>query len=240
MTGRFCVLFVSVTLVVAGIMPVTVMAAANDNPLVTKVMLNEFEYRAVADDIDSFSLDGDVWGGYDLNKLWLTVAGDVTDGHVAEAELQALYSRAIAAFWDVQVGVRADFRPEPDRQWLTAGLRGIAPYFFDIDAAVFLSDGGHTALRVDADYMWLITQKLILQPNAELDAYGKDDAERGIGSGLSSFEFGLRMRYEIRREFAPYVGVRWEGKFGNTAKFAERAGESKRELQFLLGLRAWF
>jgi copper resistance protein B len=217
----------------------TVYAAAEDDPLLFKAMINQLELRMTSGD-DAFIWDAEAWLGKDLDKLWLKTEGEYVGGDTEDAEIQALYSRAIAPFWDFQAGWRGDFRPRPDRHWLTAGFRGVAPYFFEVDAAIFIGDSGRTAARIELEYEILFTQRWVLTPEFETNLYGEKDPERGVGSGLSDVEFGIRLRYEIRREFAPYVGVNWWKKFGDTADFARAAGGDTDDVQILLGLRAWF
>ena len=183
-----------------------VLAGAKDDPLLTKVLIDQLEVRN-ADDGNPWVLDGQGWIGKDLQKLWLKVEVERNDGETEEAELQALYSQAIAPFWDIQVGLRQDFQPSPNRSWAVIGLQGLAPYLFEIDTALFVGESGRTALRLKAEYELLFTQRLILTPEIEANFYGKNDEELGIGSGLSDLNTGLRLRYEIRREFAPYIGV---------------------------------
>ena len=146
----------------------------------------------------------------------------------------------MAAYWDTQLGVRHDGGEGPSRSWLAFGVQGLAPYWFEVDAAVYVGDAGRTALRLEAEYELLLTQKLILQPRVEANLYGKRDAERGLGAGLSDLTAGVRLRYEIRREFAPYVGIEWAGKFGRTADYAQAAGEDAKETRFVAGLRFWY
>ena len=162
------------------------------------------------------------------------------NGATIESELQALFSQAVAPYWDFQVGLRKDFLPTPNRNWAVIGFQGLAPYFFEIDAALFIGKGGRTALRLAAEYELLFTQRFILTPEIEMNLYSQNDAVRGIGSGLSDIQTGLRLRYEIRREFAPYVGVNWSKKFGNSADFARTEGEDIDDLQWVIGIRAWF
>ena len=138
--------------------------------------------------------------------------------------MQFLYSKAIARYWDFQLGVRHDFEPSPSRSWAAIGFKGLAPYFFDIDAAAFIGESGRTALRFEAEYELLFAQRLILTPDIEINIYGQNDPDVGIGSGLSDIEAGLRLRYEIRRELAPYIGINWSRLFGNTEDFARIAG----------------
>ncbi len=214
-------------------------AGAKDDPLLTKVMVDQLEVRE-ADDDNPAVLEGQVWVGKDLNKLWLKVELEHVDNETEEAELQALYSKALSTYWDFQVGMRHDFEPSPTRSWGVIGIQGLAPYFFEVDAALFVGESGRTALRLEAEYELLFTQRLILTPEIEVNLYGKDDEATGVGSGLSDVELGLRLRYEIRREFAPYIGVNWTRKYGNSADFSRAAGDKVSDTQFVLGVRMWF
>jgi len=215
------------------------LAGGKDDPLLGKVMIDQLEVRD-ADEHNLLVLDGQGWFGKDLQKLWFKAEVERKDSETEEAELQALYSQAIAPFWDVQVGVRQDFQPTPSRTWAVIGLQGLAPYFFEIDTALFIGESGRTALRLEAEYELLFTQRLILTPEVEVNFYGQNDADLGVGSGLSDIETGLRLRYEIRREFAPYIGVNWNKSFSNTADFARSAGEKTDDVQWVIGVRAWF
>lgn len=213
-------------------------AAGDDDPLLIKVMFDEIEKGLGSNDPARFEVQA--WAGKDLHKLWLKTEGEYESSDQKELEIQALYSRAIAPYWDAQVGIKVDIEPSPSRTWAVLGIQGLAPYFFEVDAALFIGEEGRTAMRLKAEYEMLITQKLILSPQAEVNLYGKNDAELGIGSGLSDISAGLRLRYEFKREFAPYIGVEWANKFGNTADFARDEGEKTHEVQFIVGLRAWF
>lgn len=210
-----------------------------DDPLLTKVMVGQFELRNT-EGSDPIVLEAQGWVGKDLNKLWVKVDVENVSGKTDEAELQFLYSKAIAPYWDVQVGWRHDKMPTPNRDWFAVGFQGLAPYFFEIDAAAFIGNNGQTALRLEAEYEIMLTQKLILTPEVEINAYSKDDEATGVGSGLSDIELGLRLRYEIRREFAPYIGVNWNKTYGDTAKFSRDEGEDVSDTQFVVGIRAWF
>ena len=214
-------------------------AEAADDPLLLTVNLDQMETRDVGGD-NTLSWDGEGWLGKDLHKIWFKTNGERTAGSTDEAELQFLYSKAIARYWDFQLGVRHDFEPSPSRSWAAIGFKGLAPYFFDIDAAAFIGESGRTAFRFEAEYELLITQRLILTADSEINLYGQDDPDVGIGAGLSDLEAGLRLRYEIRREFAPYIGINWSRLFGNTADFARITGEKSSETQLVIGLRAWF
>jgi copper resistance protein B len=214
-------------------------AGGKDNPFLTMGKLDQFEVRDTEGD-DPQVLEGEFWAGYDLNKLWLKAEAERVDDESEELELQVMYSRAISAFWNVQVGGRKDFKPEPDRDWGVIALKGLAPYYFEVDASLFLGGAGRTGLRLEAEYELLFTQRLILTPEIEVNAYGHNDRDTGAGSGLADIEAGLRLRYEIRREFAPYLGVNWSKKYGNTADFAAAHGEDIEDTQLVLGIRAWY
>ena len=214
-------------------------AASKDDPVLAKVLIDQLEVRAT-DGPNPYVLDAQMWIGKDLNKLWMKTDVEHVDGATEEAQVQALYSRAIAAYWDLQVGWRHDFRPEPERDWLVLGIEGLAPYWFEIDAAAFIGGNGQVAGRLKAEYEWMFTQRWVLFPELKINLHSRDDEATGVGAGLSDLELGLRLRYEIRREFAPYIGVNWTKKFGNTADFAREEGEDTNDVQFVAGVRAWF
>ncbi len=211
----------------------------DDDPLLAMLKLDQLEIRDT-DTGNSTAWKADAWAGYDLNKLWLKTEGEYHDGETEEAELQLLYSRAISSFWDAQIGVRRDLRPAPSRDWAVLGIKGLAPYLFELDLTLFVGEQGRSAARLDAEYEYLITQRLILSPEAEVNLYGENDPETGLGAGLSDVTLGLRLRYEIRREFAPYLGIQWSGLYGKTADFAKAAGGDRSEAVGVAGIRAWF
>lgn len=203
------------------------------------VLADQLEYR-VQDGRDGYKWDAQGWYGGDFHKLWIKTEGEGRFGEDAEqAELQALYSRAINPWWNLQVGVRHDFRPDPERTHLVLGMQGLAPYWFEIDGPLFLSDEGDLTARFEAEYDLLITNRLILQPAVELNVAAQDVPDIGIGAGLSSLEAGLRLRYEIVPELAPYIGVEYERSVGGTARFARAAGDDVGGWSFLIGLRSW-
>lgn len=210
-----------------------------DNPMLTRVIIDQLEMRD-SEGQNPMALEAQAWIGKDLNKLWLKIDVERREGKTEEAEVQALYSRALAPFWDIQMGVRYDNKPTPIRTWGVIGVQGLAPYWFDIDTALFIGESGHTAARFSAEYELLFTQQLILTPNVEVNMYGQNDEETGTGSGLSDVTTGLRLRYEIRRELAPYIGVNWHKKFGNTADFVKSHGEAVSDTELVVGLRIWF
>jgi copper resistance protein B len=190
---------------------------------------------------DQLLWDAQGWYGTDRDKLWLKSEGtyNLDDGKVDEAELQALVSRAVTTFFDAQVGIRHDVTPNPSRTYAVVGLQGLAPYFLELDSAAFLSDKGDVTARIEAEYDLLLTQRLILQPRVELDLAAQNVEELGIGAGLSGLELGLRLRYEVRRQFAPYIGVSWKRAIGDAARFARRQGEDAAHGTIVAGLRIW-
>ena len=180
------------------------------------------------------------WAGGDIDKLWLMVEGERENGRLGATRAEALWNHAIAPYWGLQAGARHDFGGGPGRTWASFGVQGLSPYWFDVRATAYVGQGGRTALRLEAEYDLLLTQRLVLQPAVQLSLHGRNDPDRRIGAGLSGIEAGLRLRYEISRKFAPYIGVVWSGKFGDTARYARDAGDAFRELRFVAGLRLWF
>ena len=201
---------------------------------------NLAEYR-VQKGADGYRWDSEGWFGDDINRLVVKTEGEGTVRRGVESgEVQALYSRAIGPWFDLQAGIRHDFEPGPARTFATIGFEGIAPYWFEVSGALFLSAKGDLLGRLEGYYDQRITQKLILQPRVELNFAAQDVPANGVGSGLSDAELGLRLRYEIKREFAPYVGVSWESKLGDTARFARIAGDRVKSTSLVFGIRAWF
>jgi copper resistance protein B len=190
---------------------------------------------------DGFAWDAQGWWGGDIDKVWLKTEGEgELGGRVEAAEVQALWSHAIDPWFDLQLGIRYDMRPQPERGYLVAGIQGLAPYWFEVDAAAFVSNKGEISARVEAEYDLRITQKLILQPRAEVELAAQDVPELRSGSGLTQGELGLRLRYEVRPEFAPYVGIEYQRAFGRTARFRRTDAERTGGWSMLVGLRAWF
>lgn len=219
--------------------PAVVLAHGEDDPLLVMGVMDQLETRDPGgEDVLSWDVYG--WAGKDLHKLWFSAEGARVSSTTEQSEIELRYSRAISTYWDFQVGMRHDFEPSSNRNWLAVGFNGLAPYYFDIDASLYLGESGRTALRLEAEYEILVTQRLILSPEIEFELYGKDDPAVGVGSGLSSIEAGLRLRYEIRREVAPYIGLHWERSFGATADILQLAGKDTNEAELVIGLRAWF
>jgi copper resistance protein B len=187
-----------------------------------------------------FRWAGQGWIGTDYDKLWIKSEGTFSTGALADGQQQFLYDRAVTTYFDLQAGLRSDLDSLPVRNWAAFGIQGLAPYFFDLELTGYVSGEGHLAARLEASYDLLLTQRLILRPQVELNIYSKADPARLVGAGFSDIDTGLRLRYEITRNFAPYLGVVYEGKFGQTANFARQASESTGDFRFVLGARVWF
>ncbi|WP_156839116.1 copper resistance protein B [Novosphingobium aquimarinum] len=216
------------------------MMAEEGGQTLSQVMFNLAEYQ-VREGRDGYRWDGEAWFGGDINRLTLKSEGEgaFRDG-VEAAEIQALYSRAIGPYFNLQAGVRYDFKPNPSRAYAVLGFEGLAPYWFEVEGAAFLSDKGDLLGRVEGYYDQRLTQRLVLQPRVELNFAAQDVPENRIGAGLSSAELGLRLRYEITRQFAPYVGVSYDAKSGQTARYARDDGEDPTTTSFVAGVRIWF
>lgn len=215
-------------------------AAELDNQIYTFFQMDQNEYRLSEED-DAYAWEAQGRIGTDYDKLAVKTEGaQVLDGDLEEAEVQVLYSRLVSTFFDAQVGVRYDFKPEPERAFAVIGFQGLAPQFFELDTALFVSEDGDVSARVEAEYELLITQRLVLQPVVEVNVAAQEVEELGIGSGLTDIEAGLRLRYEIMREFAPYIGIHYERDFFNTADFTRDEGEEVDDLSFVAGVRFFF
>jgi copper resistance protein B len=202
---------------------------------VSQAMVNLLEWRAR----DGYHWDGQAWFGGDLNRFVLKSEGEGDRHGVETGELQALYSRAVGVYTDLQLGVRQDVEPK-SRTYATIGFETLLPYWIEANGALFLSSKGDVLGRAEAAVDWRLTQRLILQPRAELNFAAQDVPATATGSGLSDGELGLRLRYEIRREFAPYVGVIWAKRFGRTADYARAEGRDVSDTRVVVGLRGWF
>ena len=206
----------------------------------SQLMLDRLEYR-MGKGADGYHWEGEGWIGGDINRFAFKTEGEgAFGGPLERAEVQALYSRAIDPWFNLEAGVRHDIRPDPRRTYAVVGIEGLAPYWFEVSAQAFLSNRGDAHLRLEGSYDQRISQRLILQPAAEINVAAQDVPELGIGSGVSDVELGLRLRYEFAREFAPYVGVNWERKLGDTARFARADGERASATSLVMGVRFWF
>ena len=205
-----------------------------------QVFNNLMEYQARRGG-DGYEWNSEAWYGGDINRLWLKSEGDGTWGRsVDRADVEALYSHAIDPYFNLQGGIRYDFKPNPSRVYATVGIEGLAPTFFEVEGALYLSNKGELMARAEGYYDQRITQRLILQPRAELNFAAQNSRSIGIGAGLSDAELGVRLRYDLRREFAPYVGVQYKRAFGRTADYLRDEGERAGGWEFLAGVRTWF
>lgn len=209
---------------------------------------NTVHWKVALDRLEAFDADhgtgvewkAKAWIGTDTDRLWVRSEGERTDSRTESADVEVLYGRPIAPWWDLVAGVRHDFQPGGSQDWAAIGVAGVAPYKFEVEATAFVGASGRTAARIEAEYELLLTNRLLLQPLVEASLHGKDDERRRVGSGLSTVEAGLRLRYEFHRQFAPYIGIVHERAFGGTADFRERAGEPGSDTRIVAGVRAWF
>lgn len=211
----------------------------DDDPLITFFEADQHEYQH-KDGANTLVWDINAWIGRDLNKFWLKTEGKKNSEETESAEIQLLYGKAISPFWDVRAGISHHTNPKPSRDWAVIGVLGVAPYLLEVDASLFIGKSGRLLLSIETEYEYMFSQRLVLSPKIELTINNKDDAEVGNGKGLSEVEFGLRLSYEIEREFAPYIGLNWEGKYGNSADFAKAEGEKTSGVKSVIGVRYWF
>lgn len=188
----------------------------------------------------ALTYDTRAWFGRDYNRAVIKAEGDIAEGRLQEASTELLWSHALTTFWNSELGVRYDTGHGPDQGWLALGLAGLSPYWVELDATAYVGDDSQTALVVEGEYELLLTQRWVLQPRVEVTAYGKDDAERGQGRGLAKLVAGARLRYEVSRQFAPYVGWEWAAALGNSADQARAEGEATQEDRWVAGVRLWF
>jgi copper resistance protein B len=210
----------------------------DDEHVWVHAILDQFEGRFGPE--NGLRWDGEAWIGTDTHRLWLKSEGEVQDGRMSDGQHEVLYDTPISTYFDLQAGLRYDLDDRPGRAWAALGVEGLSKYFFRVSATTYASDRGHFAARLVGSYDLLLTQRLILQPSVELNAYTKADPNRLIGSGFADLDAGFRLRYEINRKFAPYAGLSYEKKIGQTAHLAAAAGEKTDALRLALGVRAWF
>ncbi len=209
--------------------------AAAEEPRYAFVQGDRVEYQA---DNETWLWDVQGWYGGDLHKLWWKLEGDAVDGDSAESELQLLYSRAVSAWYDAQFGIR--YEDEPGETSLVVGLQGLAPYRFEVDTAAFLTENGDLLFSAEFERDLLLSQRLVLQPRLEFGLSAQDIAERAISSGLTETEVELRLRYEVNRKFAPYLGVSWQRTYGDGSRALRAAGEDDTTTTLVVGARFWF
>jgi copper resistance protein B len=213
--------------------------AVHDRAINFQVLFDQLEWQFVHGEPGA-RWDTRTWIGGDRNRLWLRSEGEAVDGLLDIAEAQVLFGRSVGRWWDVVAGVRVDARPSPSHTWAAIGVQGTAPYLVEVQATMFIGQSGHVAGRIELEHDLLLTQRLVLQPLVELSLSGADDPDRGIGAGLSTGEVGFRVRYEVRRELAPYAGVVWHKKLFGTGDAARERGGDAGGWHLVGGVRIWF
>jgi len=225
------IILTQILIILATVLPIQ--SEMIDNPLLYTLNINNFEKQT--NDTQNISWDTFAWIGYDVNKLYIYSTGDKPNNDTQSSENQLLFSHAIQPYWDIQIGVDYDKVNTSSKTWGVLALQGLAPYYFNTKAALLIGENGNVGLRIDLEYDALLTQRLILTPSFASDFYTQDTPNLALGSGLSNLTIGARLRYEIRREFAPYLGVEWTKNFANTYKY-----DSLNETYITIGLKAWF
>jgi copper resistance protein B len=213
--------------------------AAHDNAIHSFLLLDHLEGWDTGSG-QSLHWEVETWMGTDLDRLWLRSDGERVQGHTQAATLEVLYGRSVATWWDVLVGVRHDPQPGDSRSYAALGVRGLAPQRVGIEATAYVGGQQRTAARLSVEYDLLFTNRLVLQPQVQVELHGRDDPARGIGSGFSHGEAALRLRYEITRRLAPYLGLVYQRSFGDTASIRRALGDPVDDLSAVLGLRTWF
>ncbi len=212
----------------------------DDDPLLVKFQLDNLETVHSSRGGNAQQWDGRFWIGGDLDKLWIRSEGSRSQGRIEEGNIEALWGHAIGPFWDAMLGVRHDIGIGPTRNWIALGIQGIAPYKFEFEATVYAGPSGRSAFRLKTSQDWLFTQRLILTPEFEFNAYGRRDPQRDLGAGISDASLSLRLRYEFSRKFAPYIGYSWVRSLGGTARLARAIGKPVSDRLILAGVRVWF
>lgn len=212
----------------------------HDDPLLAKLQIDSLESAYSSDGANSQYWDGRFWVGHNLDKLWIRSEGSRSKGRIEEGDVEALWGHAISPFWNLMAGVRHDLGIGPTRNWAAFGFQGIAPYEFEFEATVYAGPSGRSAFRLKTAQDWFYTQKLILTPELDINAYSRADPRRGLGAGVSNASLTFRLRYEFSRKLAPYIGYSWVHKFGPTAGMARAGGRPVTDRQILMGVRVWF
>lgn len=206
------------------------------------ILIDQLEYAPGAEG-RPVSLEAIGWYGGAYNRLWFRAEGEqLTAVRGGEGEAQLLYGRLVTPYWDAVAGVRLDGHwgeARASRALLAVGLIGMAPLRFEVSPMLFLSQDGDLSARLETEYQILVTQRLVATPEVELNVALQEVPEFGVGRGLNDYELGMRLRYEIRREFAPYVGYSWTRRVGGTANLARAAGAPVSIGAFVAGLRLW-
>jgi copper resistance protein B len=209
-----------------------------DNDINYFVLFDQLEWERGRSD-QGFGWDTKGWVGRDRDRVWFRTEGQYADETVVDAQSHVFYGRAISRWWDVVAGIRQDFDPGPAQTWAAVGIQGLAPYWFNVEATAYLGANARNHYRFETEYEFLLTNRLVLQPMAEMEIYGKPDLEHERDKGLATLDFGFRLRYLIRRELAPYVGVVWHQKHFGTADIARANGESTGGARLVAGVRFW-
>lgn len=225
-------------LLLASLFSANVFAMEEADPILVTLKADHLEYRDL-DNEDAYAWDITLQVGKDFNKVWIESEGEGEDGETETHTLRLLYGHAISPFWDLSLGFEHEVDPEPERDWASIGIRGVAPYFVESDIRFLVGEDERTALSIDLEKELMLTQRWVLSPSIELIAYGEDDLERGIASGLSSVEADLRLSYGFKREFAPYIGIHHESLLGDTADLLPPV-EDGSMTGISIGIRGWF
>ncbi len=220
-------------------LPSLTLASGNDDPLLTKVIFDKLEVAKNHDNKTSI-WDARMFVGHDINKVWFKTEGERTNGEIESSEVYLLFSHAMFPFWDINAGIRRDLKPEPAQSWLQLGLMGTAPYFIDNEISFFIGKDNHTALRLDLMRELMLTQKWVITPEVKMDFNAYNDKDTAAGSGLSILEPSLRIKYEISREFAPYIGLVSQNTYGKTKDFVQAAGGDTSNTSVVAGVHIWF
>ena len=214
-----------------------VIAHGEDDPLLYSLNIDQLEQRW--GDETLAVLEADAWVGYDLHKIKVKTDIEYQNQAHLSQEWQFLYSRGLSPYWNLDLAIRHDNQPKPERNWAVIGVQGVAPYFIDVDSTLFFDKSGRSAWRLQLEYEWLLRQRWALIPKFTLNVFSYTDNATGSGSGVTDTEIGLRLAYELRRELVPYIGINWENKWGKTADFAKDEGEQTRTTQLVIGIHAW-
>jgi len=211
-----------------------------DNTIFYHLLFDQLEGRTSGPE-NEFRWDGEGWIGTDMNRLWLKSEAFVEHGIMTDGDHEALYDRPIPQlrYFDLQVGVRYDLDSNPGRTWGAIGIEGLAPYFFEFAPTFYFNNRG-VAGRITGSYDILLTNRLIAQPQFELNFYSRSDPSRDVGAGLSELDTGFRIRYEFSRKLAPYIGFAYTGQYGAAAGFVQRGGGIVNDPRFAFGARVWY